>query len=288
MTARASRKPGRSRKPVLSLFPGIDLLGRGFELEGFCVVRGPDILWGQDVREFHPCCHAFAGVIGGSPCQDFSIINRNGPTGYGREMLREFVRCVQEAAPDWFVLENVAQVPDIVVPGYIVQRFNLNASECGLRQNRLRCFQFGSRDGKPLVIARCVTTGARSRCCLATEGDKDEPERPRRSWAEFCELQGLPRSFDLPGWPRKTKYRAVGNGVPISMARVIAIAVHSRPVTPWARVCVCGCGREVLRNATMATATCRKTMQRRRERDAAGVTGPGIVTTSLSLSACGV
>jgi hypothetical protein len=38
---------------VLSLFPGIDLLGRGFEAENFCVVRGPDILWGGDIRSFH-------------------------------------------------------------------------------------------------------------------------------------------------------------------------------------------------------------------------------------------
>lgn len=35
---------------LLALFPGIDLLGRGFELEGFCVVRGPDKLWGGDNR----------------------------------------------------------------------------------------------------------------------------------------------------------------------------------------------------------------------------------------------
>jgi hypothetical protein len=28
-----------NRKLVLSLFPGADLLGRGFESEGFCVVR---------------------------------------------------------------------------------------------------------------------------------------------------------------------------------------------------------------------------------------------------------
>ncbi len=27
---------------VLSLFPGLDLFGKGFEAEGFCVVRGPD------------------------------------------------------------------------------------------------------------------------------------------------------------------------------------------------------------------------------------------------------
>jgi DNA (cytosine-5)-methyltransferase 1 len=38
----------------LSLFPGIGLLDKAFELEGFCVVRGPDVLWGGDVRGFHP------------------------------------------------------------------------------------------------------------------------------------------------------------------------------------------------------------------------------------------
>jgi hypothetical protein len=39
---------------VLSLFPGIGLLDRAFEEAGFCVVRGPDLLWGGDVRVFHP------------------------------------------------------------------------------------------------------------------------------------------------------------------------------------------------------------------------------------------
>ena len=31
---------------VLSVFPGIDLLGRAFEEQEYCVVRGPDLLWG--------------------------------------------------------------------------------------------------------------------------------------------------------------------------------------------------------------------------------------------------
>ena len=35
---------------VLSLFPGIGLLDMAFELEGFCVVRGPDVLWGGDIK----------------------------------------------------------------------------------------------------------------------------------------------------------------------------------------------------------------------------------------------
>lgn len=39
---------------ILSLFPGIDLLGRAFEELGACVVRGPDLLWGGDIRAFSP------------------------------------------------------------------------------------------------------------------------------------------------------------------------------------------------------------------------------------------
>ena len=50
---------------VLSLFPGIGLLDQAFEEEGFCVVRGPDLLWGGDIRRFHPPAGVFDGIIGG-------------------------------------------------------------------------------------------------------------------------------------------------------------------------------------------------------------------------------
>ena len=49
---------------VLSVFPGIDLLGRAFEEMGFCVVRGPDVIWGGDIRTFHPPAGAFGGIPG--------------------------------------------------------------------------------------------------------------------------------------------------------------------------------------------------------------------------------
>ena len=167
------------------------MLDRGFEAEGFCVVSAGDVLWGRDVRNFAPAGHVFRGVIGGSPCQDFSKARRADPTGYGVEMVKEFARCVTTAGPDWFLSENVPGVPDIVVPGYTVQRFNVNARECGVAQNRLRCFQFGSLDGRGLVIPRSQPTGTASRCCMASEGNKTG----RRAFAEFCELQGLPRTF---------------------------------------------------------------------------------------------
>ena len=48
---------------VLSLYPGIGLLDRAFEDEGYMVVRGPDPLWGGDIRRFHVPAGAFAGVI---------------------------------------------------------------------------------------------------------------------------------------------------------------------------------------------------------------------------------
>ena len=52
---------------ILSVFPGIDLLGTAFEPEGFCVVRGPDLLWGGDIRRFSRPAGHFCGVIGGPP-----------------------------------------------------------------------------------------------------------------------------------------------------------------------------------------------------------------------------
>jgi DNA (cytosine-5)-methyltransferase 1 len=62
----------KNRPLVLSLFPGIGLLDMAFEEEGFCVVRGPDLLWGGDVYTFHPPVGKFDGVIGGPPCKRWS------------------------------------------------------------------------------------------------------------------------------------------------------------------------------------------------------------------------
>ena len=243
---------------VLSLFPGIDLLGKGFELAGFCVVRGPDLIYGGDIRSFNPPPGKFAGVIGGPPCQDFSKKRRTPPTGYGLKMLAEFKRVVIQANPEWWVMENVPEVPDMKIDGYSWQRIDLSANEFGLTQNRRRHFQYGSRGGAALIIPRGVTNEASDPCCLASEGEKSD----RRSWSDFCELQGLPRDFKLPGLTRPAAYRAVGNGVPVPMAYAIAQAIKN-PIT--ATPCLCGCGRSVSGKAIYAGPACRKRMQRRRE-----------------------
>jgi len=86
---------------VLSLFPGIGLLDRAFEEAGFCLVRGPDRLWGGDIRRFHSPAGVFWGVLGGPPCQEFSGLLRTEPSGYGLAMLKEYARVVTEAQPEW-------------------------------------------------------------------------------------------------------------------------------------------------------------------------------------------
>lgn len=266
---------------ILSLFPGIDLLGRGFEAEGFCVVRGPDLLFGGDVRGFHPPAGRFEGVIAGSPCQDFSRARRSPPTGEGLEMLAEFVRVVGEARPNWFLLENVPTVPTVHVAGYRCQRIDLDARDCGLQQRRLRHFQFGSAAGLVLVVPRRAWPSIEESqaTCLATEGRRQR----RRTWAEFCALQGLSPDFSLPGMTLAARYAAVGNGVAVPVARVVARAILG--AVPWhaVRLCACGCGRALRARQVAATPACRKRLERRRG-DSAGVTGPGPVTTAASQS----
>ena len=57
---------------VLSLFPGLDLLGHAFTEQGFSVVRGPDPLYNSRIEDFHIPRSSVTGIIAGPPCQDFS------------------------------------------------------------------------------------------------------------------------------------------------------------------------------------------------------------------------
>lgn len=257
---------------VLSLFPGIDMLGRGFEEEGFCVVRGPDLIFGGDIRSFSVPRGRFDGVIGGSPCPDFSRARRSEPTGVGLEMLGHYERIVLESGCTWWLLENVPGCPSIDVGGYSHQRIDIDARDVGLRQRRLRHFQYGHVCGGYLSIDRPSSRGADGEpTCLASEGGM----MGRRSWGEFCELQGLPRHFDLPSFTQSARYRAVGNGVPVPMARALARAVIA-PVFDASGLCGCGCARPVSGKAIYAGAACRKRVQRLR--DCSIVSDAGVVT----------
>jgi DNA (cytosine-5)-methyltransferase 1 len=227
---------------VLSLFPGIGLLDMAFEEAGFCVVRGPDLLWGGDIHQFHPPAGVFDGVIGGPPCQahsSFTRMNRAAGKRVAVDMTPEYARCVEAAQPRWWLMENSPAVPDLALPGYITTRQELDNRWLGEEQARRRAFQFGTRNGARLHIATvALEHPVTETTCLASEGGTGRIMRkgahdarravylPRRPWDRFCQLQGLPGDF-LAGAPFTVegKYLAVGNGVPLAMGRAVAAAV---------------------------------------------------------------
>lgn len=148
---------------ILSLFPGIGLFDRAFEEHGFCVVRGPDLLWGGDVKRFHPPAGRFDGVIGGPPCQHWSALANlvravHGSEKVAPDLIPEFERCVSEARPAWFVMENVPRAPTAKVDGYDVQRFTFDNAWTGAEQGRRRVFCWGVREDTELERRLIVDT----------------------------------------------------------------------------------------------------------------------------------
>ena len=206
----------QKKQLVLSTFTGIGLLDKAFREMGFVVVSAGDLITGQDIREFTSLPNKFDGVIGGPPCQDFSSLNRN-PSNYSHEMLKEFERIVIESQPKWWLMENVANVPNLKIDGYSWQRFDINQGWYD-ETSRLRHIQFGSKDELYLDIPRGDMKDIKSGCALASDD---------RSFRELCALQGLSKEFNLPSFNVTGKKRAVGNGVPLSMGRVLAKEVLS-------------------------------------------------------------
>ena len=239
---------------VLSLFPGIDLLGMAFELEGFCVVRGPDVIFGGDIRNFHPPAGRFDGVIGGPPCQSFSrlahMVRHNGHQPKFGNLIPEFERCVNETKPKWFIMENVAGAPiPFVDPrdnDYAIHSFLLNNRQLGEAQNRVRRWTFGHLNERRVLnidtvalenadFQHAATGGTRSVPVAIGGSGKikkryDKPnglpfnDRSEIGYKRLCDAQGVEPPA-LPGWTVAGKCQAVGNGVPIAMGRAIARAV---------------------------------------------------------------
>ena len=161
---------------VASLFAGAGGLDLGFERAGFDLVwavdnwpdavatyrlnfASPIVL--ADIREVSSGEIPDADVvIGGFPCQGFSIANIQRSVDDSRNLLyREFVRVVRDKRPRAFVAENVKGilslgggavfdkvVADFSSLGYSVNHALLNAADYGVPQRRERVFIVGVRD----------------------------------------------------------------------------------------------------------------------------------------------
>lgn len=186
------------------------------------------------------------------PCKRFSALANINRVQYGEESLApnlipEFERCVTEAEPSWFLMENVRRAPLPCIEGFDVRDYIFNNRWFGGEQNRERRFSFGTATGAPLLVdtqvfeptrfepavtgnnggRRAVLVRDESGRVRGKQGDADWHRLHRRSIARISELQGLPGDYlDVAPFTTQGKREVLANGVPLPMGRAIAKAVR--------------------------------------------------------------
>lgn len=226
---------------VLSLFPGIGLFDKAFEDLGFCVVRGPDLIWGGDIKKFHPPAGVFDGIIGGPPCQAHSvlvhIIKANGYK-VAEDLIPEFERIISEVSPKWWVMEMVPRGP---TPEGTQGSLLVRDADCGGLTSRLRRFSWAGLNltlpdvTKKLATHRAVTRDAREvpikiggsgKVKKGLGGALPHSGKSLSVPEMLLRRQGFAENLlDKSPFTAQGKKDAIGNGVPYSMGRAIASAV---------------------------------------------------------------
>ncbi|MEO0768026.1 MAG: DNA cytosine methyltransferase [Cyanobacteria bacterium J06649_4] len=192
-----------NRPIAIDLFAGAGGLGLGFEQAGFDVPAAVEIdpvhavvhqfnfprceiiprsvktLTGKDIRRAAKLSkkRKIDVVIGGAPCQGFSIMGRRSLSDPRNSLVKDFIRLVEELQPRYFVFENVKGltlarnrpfldevIEEVAAIGYVLVApwQVLNACNYGLPQNRERLFLLGMRKGAippqyPTATSKAVT-----------------------------------------------------------------------------------------------------------------------------------
>lgn len=168
---------------IIDLFAGCGGLSLGFEMAGFNIPLAVERdAWAaetykfnhpnttvltEDITQIHnfesllPAKTFIDGIIGGPPCQGFSLSGNRDKNDPRNSLFMDFVRFVNYYKPKFFVMENVTGILSMVTKngesvkevilkeykniGYNVEIFQLNAAEFGVPQSRIRVFFIGLR-----------------------------------------------------------------------------------------------------------------------------------------------
>jgi DNA (cytosine-5)-methyltransferase 1 len=179
----------KNKNLVVSLFCGIGGLDLGFESAGFEVAvaidNNPKVLElyklnflnttvlcrdigdisAAEIRELiqnkYPDWDGeITAVIGGPPCQGFSVAGKQNPDDDRSQLVIKFINLVVELNPSMFVMENVPAIAwkkfsditgnaiAIIEEHYILSKWLLTASDYGVPQKRQRAIWVGSKFGE--------------------------------------------------------------------------------------------------------------------------------------------
>jgi DNA (cytosine-5)-methyltransferase 1 len=177
------------RPTCIDLFAGVGGLSLGFEQAGFDVLAAVEIdpihaaahkfnfpdcavlprsvvgLSGAELRETGIGDRRIDVVVGGAPCQGFSLIGHRALDDPRNSLVREFVRLVAELDASYFVFENVKGLTvgrhrrflEEVIGAFSAVGYTvlspwkvLNASSYSVPQDRERLFLVGARRGMAL------------------------------------------------------------------------------------------------------------------------------------------
>lgn len=219
---------------VVSLFSGAGGLDLGFTMAGHRILWANDLyadavatyrmnlgdhIVCQDIREITsediPDCDI---VIGGFPCQGFSVANTGRREDDERNMLYlEMIRIIRDKHPRFFLAENVKGImslgkgevfrriiEDFTGLGYRVQYRLLNAADYGVPQKRQRVIIVGERNDEPGHYVYPQPTHSKEACCLNTS-----------RWVSVSEaLDGMPDPDTPNSLPNHvySKYKLNFNG----------------------------------------------------------------------------
>ncbi len=165
---------------VVDLFCGAGGLSLGFEKQGFESALAID-MWSNAIDTFNNnrenkvgivedisnineefitknITSDICGVIGGPPCQGFSLAGKRDEDDERNKLYQEYFKTLSLINPDFFVIENVTgilsmkngEVKDDIIKraneiGYNIYYDKLIASDYGVPQNRIRVFFVGIR-----------------------------------------------------------------------------------------------------------------------------------------------